>query len=112
MTTDRRSWSRYATVVITVLTACGLMLMLTGSTRAAQQSVDIQNFSFAPPSLVASVGDNVTWTNLDPTAHTVTFNAGPVTPDSGRLESGATFFFALTQTGSYEYHCNIHPSMK
>ena len=73
------------------------------------QAVSIANFAFNPASATASVGSTVTWTNNDSTAHTVTFDAGP---DCGNVAGGATKSATFTSTGSFAYHCTIHPNMK
>ncbi len=72
-------------------------------------AVSIANLSFQPSSLEVKAGTTVTWTNNDNTVHTVTSNSGAF--DSGNLAVGSTFSFTFTQTGSFSYHCNIHPSM-
>ena len=70
----------------------------------------IKNFAFSPASLDAKVGDKVTWTNGDDTAHTVTFDDTAV-QGSGNVNQGSTFEFTFTKAGTFAYHCKIHPSM-
>lgn len=81
----------------------------TPTTGMAMSAVSISNFSFNPASLQVPVGTMVTWTNNDSTAHTVTSNTSVF--DSGTLPVGSSFSFTFTQTGTFAYHCNIHPTM-
>ena len=55
----------------------------------AEDQIEIADFAFAPTPLEVPVGSSVTWTNLDPTAHTVSASDGSF--DSGTLESDARF---------------------
>lgn len=76
---------------------------------APSAQATIQNFAFHPNPLTIKAGTTVTWTNTDPTAHTVTaddnsFNSGPIGP-------GGTFSHTFTTPGTVTYHCSIHPSM-
>ncbi len=70
-------------------------------------SVTIQNFAFSPGEVTIAKGGTVTWTNHDSTTHTVTFGDGS-SPD---LDSGATYERTFNDTGTFSYHCSIHPSM-
>lgn len=71
-------------------------------------AVGITAFAFEPTELRVAVGTTVTWTNNDPTAHTVTgagFNTGPLDP-------GATGTVPFDTAGTFDYFCAIHPTMK
>ena len=86
-----------------------------GQSGAAQSaatgtSVDIKGFAFNPAQVTAKVGDTITWTNDDTTAHTVTWDDNSV--DSGNLAQGATFQHKFDAAGTFAYHCKIHPNMK
>ncbi len=87
-----------------------LAFLSSGSALAqTNSSVVIQNFSFQPSDLTVPVGATVTWTNQDSIPHTVTsdngiFDSNDITPDSH-------FSHTFNQSGSYTYHCKIHPSM-
>jgi plastocyanin len=68
---------------------------------------------FTPSQISVSKGAKVTWTNNDNTAHTVIDDLSNVGgPSSGTIEPGGTYSFTFTKSGSYQYHCNIHPSMR
>lgn len=69
-------------------------------------------FSFNPATLTISVGTTVIWTNRTTTPHTITsdtdtFNSGLNDP----IEAGFTFTYKFTRSGTYKYHCALHPTM-
>jgi plastocyanin len=71
-------------------------------------TVNIQNFAFAPETLTVKKGATVTWTNNDSAPHQIksdTFN-------SDRLSGGQSFSFTFNDAGTFDYICSIHPSMK
>ncbi len=74
---------------------------------AGAAAVSITKFTFSPATITVAPGQPITWTNADPVAHTTTSNDKAW--DSGGLQPGATFTTTLTQPGTYEYHCTIHP---
>jgi plastocyanin len=77
---------------------------------AQANTIDIQNLLFQPSTLTVTTGTTVTWYNQDNVQHTVTSdNAGLF--DSGAIKPGKAFSFTFNTPGSYNYHCNIHPSM-
>ena len=76
---------------------------------AGGPAVSIKDFAFNPQTIQAKVGDSITWTNQDSTAHTVTLDDKSV--DSGSLAPGSTFNHAFTQAGTFTYHCEIHKQM-
>jgi plastocyanin len=72
--------------------------------------VKIADFKFDPATAQAKVGDVVTWTNNDSTAHSA------VITDKGcetqKLDNGASGAIEFTAPGTYPYQCGIHPTMK
>lgn len=82
-----------------------------GALVSAQQpaAVRIADFNFAPKEITVRAGTTVTWTNEGRAPHTVTADKGAF--DSKRMGNGATFSFTFDTPGTYEYHCDIHPSM-
>ena len=72
-------------------------------------SVSISGFAFEPAELQVAAGTEVTWTNDDPEAHTVTADDGSF--DSGTLDPGATFSTIVDASGRVTYICQIHPVM-
>jgi plastocyanin len=89
-----------------VTTTSGGSATTAGSDGAA---VDMKNLAFVPASITIKVGETVTWTNSDSTAHTVTGDKGEF--DSGNMDSGKTFSFTFQTAGTFTYHCTIHPNM-
>jgi len=101
-----------------VLTACGGTTTTAAPTHtptptstpsSEQASVNISGFAFVPQTLRVATGTKVTWTNNDSVNHTITSNDNLF--ESGTISKGATFSFTFTQSGTFEYHCKIHPSM-
>ena len=82
---------------------------LTIQAEAATIDVDIVNFAFDPTPLTVCTGDTVRWTNLDSAPHTSTSDTAVW--DSGTLTTGQDYSFTFTSSGTYAYHCSIHPSM-
>jgi plastocyanin len=90
-----------------------------GCTSASMACVTIKDFAFSPATLTIKVGTTVQWTNTGPSAHTTTSNAA--TWDSGTLNgptggggygggsAGGSYTFRFTATGTYSYHCALHP---
>lgn len=67
--------------------------------------------AFDPNPISVKVGTTVKWTNSAPAPHTVTSDAPTEPYDSGTLTTGQTFQHTFNTTGTFAYHCNIHPSM-
>jgi plastocyanin len=44
--------------------------------------------------------------------HTVTRDSGTVGPQSGILHPGDSYSYTFTASGTYSYHCQVHPMMK
>ena len=79
--------------------------------RAAEVGVDISDFAFNPATVTIQVGDTVTWTNNDSTAHTAT-SADDEGLFDGEMAPGASFSFTFTEAGTFDYICELHPEME
>jgi len=79
----------------------------TGGGMTGGTTVSIRDFVFSPSTISVKVGTTVTWTNNGPSAHTTTSDASVW--DSGTLGAGGTFQHTFMQTGTFGYHCTIHP---
>src|SRR6478752_5705287 len=79
------------------------------STMYTPNTVSIKNFAFSVATLSISAGTQVTWTNNDATAHTVTADDGSF--NSGNIAPGASFSHTFNNMGTVNYHCAIHPMM-
>jgi plastocyanin len=83
--------------------------LVAGSAFAADASVAISGFAFAPASVSVSVGDRVTWTNGDGVGHTAT--ADDASFDTGTIAGGGSDTVTFSTAGTFAYHCTIHPAM-
>ena len=72
--------------------------------------VKIVNFAFNPGTLNISKGTRVIWKNTSTSTHTSTSDSGVW--DSGAIAPGTRFKRVFKTTGTFTYHCSIHPSMK
>ena len=80
-----------------------------GRRAGAGAAIQIADFSFGGPRTVAA-GAVVQVTNADAAAHTLTATSGAF--DTGVVDQGATVSFtAPAEPGTYEFICEIHPSM-
>jgi plastocyanin len=92
-------------LVVLIVTA----LMVPAVAQARTWSVSIVDFAFNPSTVNAGQNDTVTWTNNGAISHSSTSNTGIW--DSGILGPGSGFSRAFTSSGSFPYHCSVHPSM-
>jgi plastocyanin len=76
---------------------------------AATQTVTISNFQFTPAQISIAVGDTVMWTNTGPSVHTSSSDTAGQW-DSGQMAVNATFSQTFATAGTFNYHCNIHPT--
>lgn len=74
----------------------------------AANEIIIQNFVFNPAILTVAKGATVTWVNNDSAPHQVSADAF----NSETLNKGQKFSFIFSDTGTFDYICGIHPSMK
>jgi plastocyanin len=77
----------------------------------ATDKVTIANFAFAPADITIKKGTTMTWTNQDSTSHTVTENDGKNGPNASPMNQDQTYSFTFNETGTFHYHCIIHPEM-
>lgn len=81
----------------------------TASPVASGAAVEIASFAFNPPSITINVGESVTWTNQDGTAHTATQDGGGFQSD--RIDGGGSFTQTFDTAGTFTYHCEFHDGM-
>jgi plastocyanin len=81
--------------------------------EAKAYNVAMQNFAFAPASIIVKQGDVVVFQNNDQTQHTVTSDTAGAF-DSGRIDPGSQWMLetANMAPGTYKFHCTIHPTMQ
>lgn len=131
MRTTALLWAAPAAVVIALSSGCDSGATVASDTHdsvvtpppppppPATVNVTIQDFAYAPATLSVTKGQTVVWTNKGPSAHTVTsdaatFDSGNLAPPAGtgyNATAGQTFAFTFTQTGTFPYHCTLHPQM-
>lgn len=71
--------------------------------------VTILNFAFKPKRVVVSPGTKVVWTNKDSEPHTVTSDHPGFA--SQAINTGGHYTLVARKTGTFTYHCQIHPFM-
>ena len=81
-----------------------------GGAAAAPGAVTIASFAFAPAALVVAPGSTVTWRNEDGAPHAIAFADGA--PASDLLLPGQSFTRTFAGSGSFAYHCSVHPYMQ
>ncbi|MFP5368576.1 MAG: cupredoxin domain-containing protein, partial [Actinomycetes bacterium] len=82
----------------------------TGSSPAAAAAeILIKGFKYQGAETV-SPGAEITVTNEDVEAHTITADTGNTF--DANIEVGTGTFTAPTEPGTYPYHCNFHGNMK
>ena len=73
--------------------------------------VRIEDFAFAPETVGAKAGEQVTWEHQDAgVTHTVAAVGGGFR--SGDLEEGDTFSHRFPTAGTFAYRCTVHPDMR
>ena len=102
-------------LLLTVLAVgCAAQPATSPAPAVAGTQISIKGFAFNPNQPSLTKGATITWTNDDGTTHTVTSGV-PGTP-SGKfnqsLDAGKSFSFTFAETGTYEFFCNIHQTMR
>lgn len=72
--------------------------------------VAIANFSFGPGVLKIRAGDQVTWSNADPSPHQITLVGGG--RRSQVMLQGQKATLQFDAEGNIAYYCGLHPTMK
>jgi plastocyanin len=94
------------------LLALALPLIAASPAMAADQTVTVPDYRFAPSAVSIDVGDRVTWRFAGPSLHTSTSRPGQADRwNSGSEGPGGTFARTFTKPGRFNYICIPHPSM-
>ena len=88
----------------------GLTLASPSGAIAENHIVSIEGFQFVPAEITVSVGDTVTWVNLDVAPHTATADDGSF--DSGSLSQDDEWSVVIETAGEFDYICLFHPQMQ
>jgi plastocyanin len=100
-----------AMVILTIWLGCGSKPTKSSLISSPDvTNITIVNFAFNPATITVTKGSTVKWTNQDEAPHTVTSDGSYW--DSGELNKGLSFNHTFNQTGTFTYHCAVHPSMK
>ena len=89
-----------------------VLLSLTAACSAdgpATMELTIESFKFAPDPVTISVGDSVTWTNLDPVGHNA--QASDKSFRTPLFFSGDSATVTFDTAGTFPYFCGAHPEM-
>jgi len=81
------------------------------SLTLAANEIGIDNFKFNPSTLTVKAGTRVVWINNDDVPHLIV-NVQNRFRQSKVLDTGERFAAALTQRGTYDYFCSLHPMMQ
>jgi plastocyanin len=79
------------------------------TSAAAGATVTVAHMAFNPAGVKVGLGETVTWTFQDLTAHTATSDQGFF--DTGAASGGASRSVRFPSAGAFGYHCTIHPMM-
>ena len=102
-------------LLLTVLAVgCAAQPASSPAPAVAGTQISIKGFAFNPNQPSVTKGATVTWTNEDGTTHTIT--SGTPGSATGKfdqsLDGGKTFSFTFADTGTYEFFCKIHQTMR
>ena len=86
-----------------------LLSCLTAPAFAAEVTIDIHDYKFAPASVTIHPGDSVTWINHDEIPHTIADKDKAFR--SAALDTNDKFTHAFEKPGTYTYFCTLHPQM-
>jgi plastocyanin len=78
-------------------------------TVTTNETINITNNAFTPPTITVNVGSTVNWANADAVTHTVT--ADDQSFVSGLLRKNTSWSHTFTAAGTFTYFCEIHPEM-
>jgi plastocyanin len=101
--------SLFVAAALQVAVLAGVAMVPITPARAANATVKIDNFTFAPQQFSVKIGTTVTWDNADDIPHTIASSTKLFR--SKVLDTGGTFSFTFTTPGAYEYFCSLHPHM-
>ena len=79
------------------------------SVSIVANSQNLTTNAYNPNPVTIARGGTVTWVNNDTIPHTSTSDSGAW--NSGNLAAGASFSMTFPNSGSYPYHCTLHPGM-
>lgn len=108
----RRSFFKNTAAVIAAAVFPSLPVAYAGNAVGHPRThrIEISGFKFKPDKLEVSVGDTITWINMDIAPHTATAAEGRW--DTGELAKGAEASIIVIADMETSYFCAFHPMMK
>ncbi|MFB5646363.1 MAG: plastocyanin/azurin family copper-binding protein [Nitrosopumilaceae archaeon] len=88
---------------------------VTMPTKSSRPGCDETNDCYIPSQISIQTGESVTWLNEDAAFHSVTsgtYENPNGMFDSGHLDPNESFTVNFDESGTYDYHCTLHPWMK
>jgi plastocyanin len=78
------------------------------ATASGSATVTIAHFKYNPTPLHVARGTTVVFSNASKVKHTATRKGSF---DTGKISPGSSVSVRFTASGTYAYHCRIHPEM-
>lgn len=82
---------------------------MNGGSNSAPNTVTIAGMSFSPATLTIAKNATVTWVNNDNVTHTSTSDNNVW--NTGSIGTGTSKANVFSVSGTYSYHCAVHPMM-
>ena len=82
--------------------------------KSSRPGCEEDNLCYIPDVAAAETGQTIIWRNGDVAFHSVTSGAYGEPDglfDSGHMDPGDTFSYTFVESGTYMYHCTLHPWM-
>lgn len=107
-----------SSIALAILIGGSIVLMLqqgSSTDNATKNAVStnqiaMKDMAFSPANVTVKANTTVTWTNDDTVKHSITSYDGHI-PNSQDLSKGQSYSYTFTKTGTFKYHCGIHPNM-
>lgn len=116
---EARSRLLLGIAVVAVLVAAVAALVLRDRSSDAGRSsakaegaatVAADDVRYVDPQVSVTAGETVVFENRDRVAHTFTSDSGLF--DSGVVEPSGKFGYTFAAPGTFEFHCEIHPTLR
>ena len=91
-----------------LLAAAAVIALALAATASGASTVQIKNFAFKPGTVEVKRGARVTFANSSGVPHTATGGGF----DTKRIAPGQSATVRFNRSGTFAYHCKIHPFMK
>lgn len=100
------------TIIFAFGASCSNNNSATTDETIATNTVEIKNSTFSPETVTITRGGVITWENKDAQDHQIVSDGNLEGFESGVISNGDNFSFTFNDTGSFPYHCELHPEMK